>query len=179
MMISVQWKHGWDIDSSIRVIFVVSFVPGDSLSKPCWRHQMETFSALLVFCAANSRVTGEFPAQMPVMQSFEIFICAWINGWVKNGEAGDLRWRHQVEKFSALLALCDWNPSFTGGFPSKRPVTLSFEVFFYLRLNKRLSKQYKRWWFEMPWRSLWRHCNVSIHFIPLSAMVLTHCGLVT
>ena len=26
------------------------------------RHQMETFSALLAFCAGNSPVTGEFPA---------------------------------------------------------------------------------------------------------------------
>ena len=30
---------------------------------------METFSALL----ANSPVTGEFPAQRPVMQSFDVF----------------------------------------------------------------------------------------------------------
>ena len=36
-----------------------------------WRHQMETFSALLVICAGNSPVTGEFPAQRPVTRSFE------------------------------------------------------------------------------------------------------------
>ena len=29
--------------------------------------------------------------------------------------------------------------------------------FFYLRLNKRLSKQSRRWWFETPSRSLWCH----------------------
>ena len=28
-----------------------------------WRHQMETFSALLAICAGNSPVPGEFPAQ--------------------------------------------------------------------------------------------------------------------
>ena len=28
-----------------------------------WRHQMETFSALLVLCEGNSSVIGEFPAQ--------------------------------------------------------------------------------------------------------------------
>ena len=32
--------------------------------------------------------------------------------------------------------------------------------FFYLRLNKGLSKQSRHWWFETPSRSLWRHCNV-------------------
>ena len=31
------------------------------------------------------------------------------------------------------------NPPVTGGFPSQRPVTRSFDVFFYLRLNKRFS----------------------------------------
>ena len=38
-----------------------------------WRHQMETFSALLTLCARNSRDTGEFPAQRPVRQSFDVF----------------------------------------------------------------------------------------------------------
>ena len=59
---------------------------------PWWRHQMETFSALLVLCAGNSPVTGEFPAQRPVTRSFDVsLICARINGWVNNVEAGDLR----------------------------------------------------------------------------------------
>ena len=41
----------------------------------------------------------------------------------------------------------------------KRPVTRSFDVFFYLRLSKRLSKQSWGWWFETPSHPLWRHCN--------------------
>ena len=47
--------------------------------------------------------------------------------------------RHQVETISALLALCTGNSLVTGEFPSKRPVTRSFDVFFDLRLNKRKS----------------------------------------
>ena len=43
--------------------------------------------------------------------------------------------------------------------PTQRPVTRSFDVFFDLRLNKRLSKQPWGWWFETPSWSLWRHCN--------------------
>ena len=35
----------------------------------------------------------------------------------------------------------------------------SFDVFFDLRLNKRLSKQPWGWWFETPAWSLWRHRN--------------------
>ena len=50
-------------------------------------------------------------------------------------------WRHQMETFSALLAICAGNSSVAGNFPAQRPVTRSFDVFCDLRLNKRLSKQ--------------------------------------
>ena len=46
-----------------------------------------------------------------------------------------------------------------GEFPTQRPVTRSFDVFFDLRLNKRLSEQPWGWWFETPSWSLWRQCN--------------------
>ena len=62
-------------------------------------------------------------------------------------------------KFSMLLAICVENSSVTGEFTAQRPVTRSFDVFFDLRLNKRLSKQPWGWWFETPSCSLWRHCN--------------------
>ena len=44
-----------------------------------WRHQMETFSALLAFCAGNSPITGDFPAQRPVTQSFDVFFDLRLN----------------------------------------------------------------------------------------------------
>ena len=190
--------------------------PSDSLhrqtihSETWWRHQMETFSALL---AGNSLVTGEFPSQSPN-----------TNGWINNRDAGDLRshcdhydvivmwqeayfplfrcstclhllhmlardikplwlwsislcssaimfgkilgiipwWRHQMETYSALLAICAGNSPVNGEFRAQRPVTRSFGVFFYLRLIKRLNKQSWGWWFETPYRPLWRHCNGKI-----------------
>ena len=70
-----------------------------------------------------------------------------------------LWWRHQMEKKSALLVICGGNSPVSGEFPSQRPVTRSFDVFFDMRLNKRLSKQSIRWWFETPSRPLWHHCN--------------------
>ena len=66
-------------------------------------------------------------------------------------------WRHQMETFSTLLAFCEGNPPVIDGFPSA--VTPSFDVFFNLHRNKRLSKQSKRRWFDTPSRSLWRHFN--------------------
>ena len=40
---------------------------------------METFSALLAICAGNSPVPGEFPAQRPVMRSFDVFFDLRLN----------------------------------------------------------------------------------------------------
>ena len=60
-----------------------------------WRHQTETFSALLVFCAGNSLLTGEFPEHRSVARSFDVlFDLAWTNSWANSGHAGDLR-RHR------------------------------------------------------------------------------------
>ena len=75
----------------------------------------------------------------------------WDNTW----------WRHQMETFSAWLAICAGNSPVPGEFPAQRPVTRSFDVFLDLRLNKRLSKQSRCWWFEMPSRPLWRHNSVN------------------
>ena len=68
-------------------------------------------------------------------------------------------WRHQMETFSALLAICAEKSPVTGEFSTQRPVTRSFDVFSDLRLNKRLSKHSRGWWFETPASSLLRHCN--------------------
>ena len=53
-----------------------------------------------------------------------------------------------MEAFSVFLALCEGNPPVTGGFPSQRPVTRSFDVFYELRMITRLSKQSRRRWFK-------------------------------
>ena len=66
-------------------------------------------------------------------------------------------WRHQMETFSALLTFCAGNSLVTDEFPSQRPVTQSFDVFFDLHLDKQLSKQLWGWWFETPSCPLWHH----------------------
>ena len=71
-----------------------------------WRHQMETFSALLVLCARNSRVTGEFPWHKGQWRGHLMFslICAWTNGWVNNRDADDLR-RHRAHYDIAVMCI--------------------------------------------------------------------------
>ena len=71
-------------------------------------------------------------------------------------------WRHQMETFYALLAFCAGNSPVPGEFPSQRPVTRGFDVFFDMCPNKRLSKQWWGWWFETLSYSFWRHSNLII-----------------
>ena len=89
-------------------------------------------------------VTGDW---IPWRQSIYYFSSSDTGAWTW--------WRHQMEIFSALLAICAGNSPVPGEFPAQRPVTPSFDVYFDLSLNKRLNKQSWGWWFE----TLWRHCN--------------------
>ena len=75
-----------------------------------------------------------FYVQTDFTGTIHVFLTAW--------------WRHQMETFSALLAICARNSPVPGEFPTQRPVTRTFDVFFDLRPNKRLSKQWWGWWFE-------------------------------
>ena len=68
-------------------------------------------------------------------------------------------WRHQMETFSALLAICAGNSPVPGELIAQRPVARSFHVFFDLQPNERLSKQSWAWWFDAPSRPLWCHSN--------------------
>ena len=86
-----------------------------------------------------------------ILKCYQNLLCSEWCAW----------WRHQMETFSASLVLCAGNSPVTGEFLAQRPVTRSFDVFFDLRLNKRLSKQWWGSWFETPSGPLWRHCNGS------------------
>ena len=87
-----------------------------------WRHQMETFSALLAFCAENS-VTGD-----ALMFSL---ISAWTNSWANKRDAGVLR-RHSAHY--DVIVMCKIYPEFIGvevspklylDQPNREPVTSS------------------------------------------------------
>ena len=59
--------------------------------KTWWRHQLETFSALLALCAGNSLVTAGFPSQRAAVRSFDIFFDQRLNDcWVNDRDVGDL-----------------------------------------------------------------------------------------
>ena len=152
--------------------------PNWVLSAPDGPHVGPMSLAIRVLLGDPSVIRG-FSHKSPVCVSVSSFLSAYINFWTNRGEKSakwehndvhtislTIWWHNQMEIFSALLALCEENPPFTGGFHShtggfhsQRPVTQSFDVFFDVRLNKRLSKQSTCWWFETAWHSLWRLCN--------------------
>ena len=82
-----------------------------------------------------------------------------LNGRILHSWYSSKWWRHQMETFSALLAICAGNWPLPGEFPAQRPVTQSFDVYFDLRPNKRLSKQSWGWWFVTLSCPLYRHRN--------------------
>ena len=130
------------------------------------------------------KIKSRFTLKRGVLLDLKIRYFDWVlgiwvffQGWVRAWYTLSIRtwWRHHMETFSALLALCEGNSPVTGEFPSQKPVTQSFDVFFDLRLNKRLSKQSWGWWFETPLCPLWRLCN-EIHmfqiWVPVSTLVI-------
>ena len=101
-------------DSFLYLDFLVYFE--DTISRgfcfslfAWWRHQMETFPALLAFCAGNSPVTREFPAQRPVMRSVDVFFDLRLDK--RLSEAGDLRYMQSMwidEKFFLNRCMRRW-----------------------------------------------------------------------
>ena len=112
-------KNLWCI---LNPMFVVGLSAGDT-------HYKHRIWYALVWFQNLFRVYPPFPST-PVLACIS-----------PPGHSECIWWRHQMETFSALLALCAGNLPVTGEFPSQRPVTRSFGVFFDMRQIKRLSKQ--------------------------------------
>ena len=70
-----------------------------------WRHQMEPFSALLALCAGihRSPVNSPHKGQWRGALMFSL-ISAWINDWINNREAGDLR-RYRAH-YDVIVMFC-------------------------------------------------------------------------
>ena len=95
---------------------------------------------------------------LPCDVCFCIPILTLISGWIfreymKTSSNGNI--------FRVTGHLCG---EFTGPrwIPRTKANDAELWCFFYLRLNKRLSKQSWGWWFETLSRSLWRHRNDSM-----------------
>ena len=77
-----------------------------------------------------------------------------------------IKWKHFPRYWFFMRGIHRWPVDY----PSRRPVTRSFDVFFDLHLNKGLSKQSRRWWFEKPIALIMTHYDfintfVSSHYL--------------
>ena len=90
---------------------------------------------------STSRCTQQCSAKLTAIH------CGCIDAYMPGMHDDVIKWK----RFPHYCPLCG---EFTGQFPAQMPVTRSFDVFFDLCLNKRLSKQSYGWWFETPSRRL-------------------------
>ena len=172
----IKWKHFplyWPFVRGIHRS------PVNSLHKGQWHGAL----MYCLICAwingwVNSREAGDLrriPAYydvnvMIIPNRIMSFICSYSSGllWQSYISGGTLEDMHKCT--TKQLMTTSWNGNIfcvtgplqgnlpvTGRFPSQRPVMRSFDVFSDLCLNKRLSKQSRRRWFQTHW--LWRHCN--------------------
>ena len=76
-------------DSELITSWLIEMWTDLKLCQLCWRHQMETFSALLALSAEIHRS----PVNYQHKGQWRCFLWSapWTNGWVNNREAGDLR----------------------------------------------------------------------------------------
>ena len=108
------------------------------------RHRLATLSALLISVWVSRWSPADFPHKGSVMRSVDAFLMLVWTLLIKQSKG---RW---------FETQC---PPVTSEFHSQRAVTGVFDVSFDLCLNKRLSKQSGRRWFETSSRSLGCHCN--------------------
>ena len=150
-------------DTSSNISLVESFLGNlcfdSKMTIPCHMNWIFiTESSFISFIRRHSKVTifAEINVVWEDLSSWknisrDFMACLGFSSWR----------RHEMETFSALLALCAGNSPVPGEFPIQRPVTQSFNVFYDLHLNKRLSKQSWGWWFETLSRPFWRHCYAN------------------
>ena len=145
-------------------------ITGEILLQRAGYAEIMHFTYMWKSCWISSWIAGEMRCYMFVWRHTNNFVSMFNSYWPSDAIWSHASWstfytkpwwRHQMETFSAWLAICAGNSPVPGEFTALRPVTRSFDVFFDLRLNKRLSKQPWGWWFETPSWSLWRHCNAA------------------
>ena len=147
-----NWS-GWKSRKSIQTFWNTILVcwmcfNNEHLGHHCiqyWFHDTESNVCILYIRIrlTRSQYWFRFGAEQVIIHyinqcwlSLLTLICLMSRQWITHGES-----------------------NYTIGISSKRLVIQSFDVFFDVCLNQRLSKQSRHWWFAMTSRSLWHHCN--------------------
>ena len=126
-----------------------------------WPKTSHLIGSNQIFNHDHDRIAASYTKPLPEPMLRKVCVSIWCHQAIMGSRQKSPKpwWRHQMEIFSALLAICAGNSPVTGEFPAQRPVTRSFDFVFDLRLNKPLSKQWWGWWLQTLSRPLWRHGN--------------------
>ena len=139
--------------------FAVGFSTCDSVR---WRHGGHKRRALPVRWLQNhfqtpiSRRRRRFwditPPQHQPRKSCSTYGGLWPThkAWIGRGHDDVIKWKHFPRYWPFVRGIHRWNSRTKAG---------DAELLCFLRLKKRLSKQWWGWWFETPPRPLWCHCN--------------------
>ena len=143
--------------SLVQLWLVTSSAPNHYMNQ-CWIIPNKTLGNQPLWSVKHEINCNEFPSRQHLLL------------FVQWSDDGHFLWPQRMMISSNwgifhLLAICAGDPLVTGEFPSQRPMTQSFDVFFDLHLDKRLSKQSWGRWFETPSHSLWRHRNGCISHV--------------
>ena len=131
------WMHYWGkIYSSLNMLYLFRF----NIS-------------LLICGITNMRWSVKFPVPLTYGCKSDA-----------SGGVAVIWWRHQMETFSELMALCAGIHRSAVNSPHKGQWCGVLVFSFIYALSKRLRKRSWDWWFETPSRPLWRHCNDLILF---------------
>ena len=169
------WLCAWVIyDRDMSRVYNIMFHSQESnrvwTAVWCWRCEASARATVGPSCLALSWIFRRLWPRLPGQGNTE----RWtdVAGGVLNDQFDEANQRARETRqpmmtssngniFRVTGHLCG---EFTGPrwIPAQRPVTQSFDVFFDLSLNKRLSKQSWSWWFETLSCSLWRHCNAEL-----------------
>ena len=124
---------------------------------------MEKFSALLALCAGNSPVPVNSPhkGQWRGALMFSL-ICVWINGWVNNREAGDLR-RHRGQ-YDVIVMLCM-------GVRNGLPVVLLHVIFIKWRCHFRWVYSIMSYWTALKQDPTLYCCNNHFDIVLVKVLI--------
>ena len=175
-------------DFDVIPTHVVQCICRSCYQTPWWRHQTETFSALLAICVRGP-VTGEFPAQRPVTRSFDAFFDLRLNellskqsfGWWFETPSHPL-WRHSNDGPCSGHVICvpfftfvwfemnsSWNAtiSFQMSIRASDSIVVTIDAYWYCSVacptwTNQLVYYYSGTCIMRPGKSCKKHTNVII-----------------
>ena len=104
-----------------------------------------------------------------ILQYYLLPLAEWRSRSMCSFHDDVIKWKHFPRNWPFV-----WGIHRSRWIPRTKASDAELWCFFYLRLNKRLSKQSWGWWFQTPPWPLWRHCNVNGPSLTITPILWCH-----